>query len=273
MVGMATLDERDTEVIEKLERAGLYDSEADDAQDRLALLRFNIEEGLTVDELVEAAQLGRLEYVAGDAYIRPAGQPMTVEEVAARADVPVDDVLRMWRSAGLVEPVSELAARHQIQAAILRLFSDPTTRESVTKSLAVGFADLVGFTAWTAKSDTHALAALVEEFEVRARDTVSGHGGRVVKMIGDEVMFVIGDAASACDVAAGLVAWNGDYYGPVVNLASRLVSTAEPNSVLVDEAVRSGAGEQRFHEGGRRRLKGFDAAVQTYVLTGVPTAP
>lgn len=372
MVGMATLDEQEAKLIEKLERADLYDRQADDAADRLALLRYNLEQGVTVDELVEAAQLGRLEYVAGDAYIRPAGRSMTAEEVAARAEVPVDDVLLMWRSAGLVEPAGGAAAmgeadvavvevfrdvqaffgrslamqllrtmaaalantaeaevstftttvgaeivrsgtpvdlaranvamtqllprvaqvldvlhRHQIEAAILRLFSDPTTRESVTKSLAVGFADLVGFTAWTARSDAHALAALVEEFEVRARDTVSGHGGRVVKMIGDEVMFVTGDAATACEVAAGLVAeaahlaelprvrvglacgdvltLNGDYYGPVVNLASRLVAAAEPGAVLVDKAVRRSA-RHEFRPASLRQLKGFDAPVETYRL-------
>jgi adenylate cyclase len=84
----------------------------------------------------------------------------------------------------------------------------------------------------------------------------------VVKTIGDEVMFVAGDAASAARIAlrltersavdellpearAGLaggtvLAQEGDYYGPVVNLASRLVELARPGSVLVSTDLHAG---------------------------------
>lgn len=71
-------------------------------------------------------------------------------------------------------------------------------------------------------------------------DTVTGAGGRVVKLIGDEVMFVHADAGAACGIAkeliehsghhvrvgvghGSMVAMHGDFYGAVVNLAARLV--------------------------------------------------
>jgi class 3 adenylate cyclase len=77
----------------------------------------------------------------------------------------------------------------------------------------------------------------------------------------------------------------GDYYGPEVNLASRLVDTAVPGEVLVDrsvlEAVRAvdpdaGAGgvgqsvgcpsKLDFEPGGRRVLKGFAQPVTVWTL-------
>ena len=125
--------------------------------------------------------------------------------------------------------------------------------------LVVGFADLVGFTALSQQLSEAALADVVSRFEELAYDTVAGGGGRVVKMIGDEVMFVTSDPAAAAeigltiseasaddehlsDVRVGLacgavLALEGDYYGPVVNLASRVVNIARPGSVLVSADV------------------------------------
>ena len=125
--------------------------------------------------------------------------------------------------------------------------------------LAVGFADLVGFTALSQQLSEAALADVVSRFESLAYDTVAAGGGRVVKMIGDEVMFVTPDTVAAArialslsdayggdvrlsDVRVGLacgpvLAREGDYYGPVVNLASRIVNIARPGSVLVSAEV------------------------------------
>ncbi len=123
----------------------------------------------------------------------------------------------------------------------------------------VGFADMVGFTAQTQQLRDEELADVVSRFETTAYDVVSRHGGRVVKMIGDEVMFTIDGAAAGAelalhladafreddalsDVRVGLAAGSvlereGDVYGPVVNLASRIVSIAYPASVVVDQSI------------------------------------
>jgi adenylate cyclase len=102
-----------------------------------------------------------------------------------------------------------------------------------------------------------------------------------VKLVGDEVMFVTRDPAAACDIALTLVerfaadpsvtprggvaygellVRNGDYYGPVVNLASRVAQIAVPNEMLVTTGVATAAGGAtlRFTPAGRRMLKGFE---------------
>lgn len=125
----------------------------------------------------------------------------------------------------------------------------------------VGFADLVGFTALSQQLTTHDLAAVVDRFEAIAYDTVGAAGGRVVKMIGDEVMFSVADEVTAVnlaldlaetfgadeelsDIRVGLAAGpvlqrEADLYGPVVNRASRIVGLAYPGTVVCDEVVAS----------------------------------
>ena len=76
--------------------------------------------------------------------------------------------------------------------------------------LCVGFADQVGYTRLSQSLDERQLASLVEQFETVASDAVVAHGGRVVKMIGDEVMFA---AAPAAAIEIGLTladAFGGD---------------------------------------------------------------
>jgi adenylate cyclase len=123
---------------------------------------------------------------------------------------------------------------------------------------AVGFADMVSFTRRTAHLDPHDLAAFVQQFETRARDVVTTAGGRVVKTIGDAVLFVADDVATGAEIALGLAeafgsdggtpvrvscVWGrvlsrfGDVFGPSVNLAARLTDEAAPASVLLDPAT------------------------------------
>lgn len=81
-------------------------------------------------------------------------------------------------------------------------------------------------------------------------------------MIGDEVMFVIDDPGRGVELALALaeayaddellsdvrvglacgpvLAKDGDFYGPTVNLASRIVNVARPGSVLASGRVRRG---------------------------------
>ncbi len=121
--------------------------------------------------------------------------------------------------------------------------------------MCVGFADLVGFTAQTQQLDSSSLAGVVDRFEAIAYDVVASNGGRVVKTIGDEVMFVADDAVIGCrtaldlarryredealsDVRVGMafgpvLERDGDVYGHTVNLASRIVNVAYPGSVVV----------------------------------------
>jgi len=150
--------------------------------------------------------------------------------------------------------------------------------------LAVGFVDLVGFTPYSLHTSPTSLLEVIGEFEGRAFEVATAHGGRIVKHIGDEVMFVAPDAGAGCAIARDITASSGtgieprggvcfgdvitrhgDYYGPVVNLASRLADLAVPGEVLVDaDTARSAADAFGFREAGRRQLKGFDELVDVH---------
>jgi adenylate cyclase len=131
--------------------------------------------------------------------------------------------------------------------------------EAIDGACAVGFADLSGFTKLSQRMSVERLTTLIDEFEEIAFDVVSAHGGRAVKLIGDEVMFVadtlsvavdIGLDISArlqaiddmptihCGVAYGpAVSIGGDVFGPAANLAARLTSIARPGMIVITRAA------------------------------------
>jgi adenylate cyclase len=158
-----------------------------------------------------------------------------------------------------------------------------------TKELAVGFVDLVGSTALALQLPTRELGIALGEFESRAADTITDLGGRLVKLIGDEVMFVAGDPGVAAEIAldltdafaahpvlpqvrAGLafgqvVSRDGDYFGPVVNLAARTVKAATPGRVAVTGEFRQAlSGSYRLSRLGPQVLKGFDQGMELFEL-------
>jgi len=127
--------------------------------------------------------------------------------------------------------------------------------------LVVGFADLVGFTALAQQVTDAELAEVVDQFERLAYDVVVAGGGRVVKMIGDEVMFLVDDPAAAAEIALGMadashdaaelsdvrvgmalgpvIEREGDAFGATVNLASRATGIAYPGTVVVSPELRA----------------------------------
>jgi adenylate cyclase len=174
----------------------------------------------------------------------------------------------------------DYALRLQLRASARRKLTVSDPDAIGAEELAVGFVDLVGYTALSQELEPEQLAALVARFEELAHDTVAEHAGRVVKTIGDEVMFVTEEIANAARIAlrltersavdellpearAGLaagtlLAQEGDYYGPVVNLASRLVGLARPGTVLASAEVRDALAEDRsfvWHRLRSRRIR------------------
>ncbi|NAS20515.1 adenylate/guanylate cyclase domain-containing protein [Herbidospora sp. NEAU-GS84] len=139
-------------------------------------------------------------------------------------------------------------------------------QETASTRLAVGFADLVGFTRLSRQISETELARLVERFESRSADIVASSGGRMIKTLGDSVLWVSDTAAHAADIALSLVGAHarvkgmpqlrvglaigpvigrmGDVFGTTVNLASRLTSLAPAGGVLADPAI---AGELEDH--------------------------
>jgi adenylate cyclase len=74
-----------------------------------------------------------------------------------------------------------------------------------TVPLAIGFVDLSGFTERSSTLSPRELRDLVVDFEMRASGIVGDHDGRVIKLIGDEVMFSAIDAEALCSIALALI--------------------------------------------------------------------
>ncbi|MEV4745240.1 adenylate/guanylate cyclase domain-containing protein [Streptosporangium sp. NPDC049248] len=181
--------------------------------------------------------------------------------------------------------------RAQLAAAGTRLLTITDITDEIVPTrltLAVGFADLVAFTRVARELDERGLAELVEGFEARASDVVAEHGGRLVKTLGDEVLFTAVDPRTVAMIALDLVgviqrygldvriglAYGpvlpimGDVFGTTVNLAARLTAIARPGTVVVDselaEALEGAPGVEvgRIR---RRPARGL-GVVQPYVL-------
>jgi adenylate cyclase len=147
--------------------------------------------------------------------------------------------------------------RRHLLAAIVQTVASADGRGGDGETAAVGFADLVDFTALSQRLSEGELVELVDRFERIAYQHIPDRGGRVIKMLGDEVMFSHPEPRGAADAALAIVAacraddllpdvrigiaigpmlaWEGDLYGSTVNLASRLVGIAHPGTVLVSE--------------------------------------
>ena len=177
--------------------------------------------------------------------------------------------------------------RHHLSSA--RTHFEGVIRDtSETVVCGIGFADLSGFTALTQQLTPAELSSLLDEFNTTVSKVVHSDGGRVVKFIGDEVMWVSSTpellAKAAVDlvdhpkareaqmqVRAGLgygtvLAVGGDYFGNTVNLAARLVAAAEPGQILATSAVRDELPEWPAVVQEPLTLKGFESPVIAYDL-------
>lgn len=362
------------------QRAGLYDPNAENAADRLALLEFLAANDVTLQDMIEAEANGILLMAAADQVIMP-GERISLREIAHRAGMSEEEAQLAWRVVGIGGPVDpdeprfvdgdvptfanfhsacELFGTEPIlqwarlagsfmarlaEAGWALFMSDlerPLTEAGATEPelarafvagsvasagvpgtlgtfyrhhweaathrfraaragvvgfdsirLAVGFVDLVGFTPLAQALPTSEFDRRIADFEARAYDVATSREGRIVKLIGDEVMFTALDAPGACEIAltlfetlgehgavtprgglaiGELITRAGDYYGPVVNLASRIGDQAVPDEILVstdvrDEVVKADVGGFRFDPAGRRMLKGFDEPVEVFSLT------
>lgn len=157
---------------------------------------------------------------------------------------------------------------------------------------AVGFADVVGWTQVVQSLDEPELAALVRRFGNVAGDAVADHGARIIKTVGDEVMFSARTAADASRIALRLitafaedplvpgvrvgfsygpvVARLGDLFGTTVNLAARISRLADAGDVLTDAATAgllTGTPGLRLRTLGARQVRGVGAVALVSVET------
>jgi adenylate cyclase len=151
--------------------------------------------------------------------------------------------------------------RRHLSAAVKRTVLSSAGDPEVSR--AVGFADLAAFSRLTEELDEFDLAEIVTRFETLSFDTVAEFGGRVVKLIGDEIMFVAPEAAAAATIGVNLVErcesddvlpsvhvgiaygpvldLQGDVFGSTVNLASRVTGFARPATVVASRGLKEAA--------------------------------
>ena len=147
--------------------------------------------------------------------------------------------------------------RRHLAAAVARVEALGANEEDLhTAHVTVGFVDIVGFTALSNQTGQARIGEIVELFESRCADAVAAKRGRVIKSIGDSVLFVNDDPIRAYDTAEGIinvvgrdprmpdvrvglasgsvVMRLGDVFGPPVNMAARMTTVARRNRIIVD---------------------------------------
>jgi adenylate cyclase len=159
-----------------------------------------------------------------------------------------------------IEPLLVYVWRRHLTNAIARMLADadPAVHSDPSAPIrVVGFADLVSFTSFVRRMSERQLARVVQRFELLASDVITEHGGRVIKTVGDEVLFVHTDAAAASAIALDLVdamaedellppvrvglahgrvvSRLGDVFGMTVNKASRITAVTPSGHVFVDD--------------------------------------
>ena len=149
--------------------------------------------------------------------------------------------------------------RRHLVAAGSGTWSADEEATTTRRDLVIGFADLVGYTAFTSAVSPSRLASLIMRLEDAVSDLAADHESRVVKLIGDGAMFASENPQASCELALRLidrfaddpdvpplrvaldagpvVAVHGDYFGEVVNTAARLLAVAQPSEIVVSERL------------------------------------
>jgi adenylate cyclase len=208
-------------------------------------------------------------------------QTRLLSDVALGSDDPVAQVTDLAAEVlPRVEALQSYVWRRHLASAGARLMASDAAG-SDTSRLAVVFVDIVGFTSRSKELTEAELVEWIEYFEAECSGLVVDHGGRVIKNIGDEVLFVAEDVAAAADAVLTMTARGsdpedafpevrggiaygdvvsrlGDVLGPIVNIAARLTSIARPGSVLIDRGVHDAlTGDTEDHQHQDREHAGF----------------
>ncbi|NMO00269.1 adenylate/guanylate cyclase domain-containing protein [Gordonia sp. TBRC 11910] len=239
--------------------------------------------GLLEKELFAAARvLGRHLWAVADAVEVLVELRLSV--VGDNSDVAVRMAAEVRRLAVLQSNIVEHLMATRLEASTLATDHGAGPRHE----LAVGFADLVGFTRLGELTEPTVLAELAEQLDRLTTETVEAPV-RFVKTVGDAVMVISPDAEAIADMFRRLfaaaadeglpplhagIAWGpalpraGDWIGRTVNLAARVSAVATRGTILVDQDMHERLDATRFpqEEAGTFDLKGYDGARQLYRL-------
>lgn len=249
-----------------------------------------------VSRLIGIVDSGAIPFDIAVELTRAVGQTMArladweVSTLAHRIEeVSEDGTSRINTAISMVEavnpPFEELiryAWRRHLAASVGRLEALGANDEDLhAVQVTVGFADIVNFTGLSNEMSQERLGDVVDKFESRAADVVAGQRGRIIKSLGDAVLFVNEDPVRALRTAEGIiqvvgrdprlpdvrlglatgsvVTRLGDVFGPAVNLASRLTAVARRNRVIIDKATADLLPPEHFatQELPERPIRGF----------------
>jgi len=260
--------------IEVSERAGISSARAERMWHALGFATVPDDEIAFTDGDVEALRL--VAALEDDGFVDPA-----VESSLARKLGQTQSRLASWQSTMFLELLDRsklsgedategvallLPAMERLQTYVWRRHLAAAAGRAMAGSdelargvRVVGFADIVSYTRLTRRLTETELGRLIERFEGLAADVIALNGGRVIKSIGDEVLFVTDTAAQGAAVALALqdavtgaedlpelriglsygtiLIRLGDVYGETVNLAARLTSECKPGRVLADREL------------------------------------
>jgi adenylate cyclase len=188
----------------------------------------------------------------------------------------------------LLEQTLKLHLRQMLAGEVARTAERRDGSLPGAREIGVGFADLVGFTRLGENVPPEELGDVASRMEDLASD-VLGPPVRLVKTIGDAVMFVSEDPVALLSCAVDLsraadtqgedfpqlrvgaaagqaITRGGDWFGRPVNLASRITGIARPGSVVVSEPLKDAVpGEEfRFSFIGSRKLKGVPGSTALF---------
>lgn len=231
---------------------------------------------------VIGAALAKIADATSAAFVVHVGAALGGESAMARARANVETTALV---PGLVQAMDVLLRQHMVAA---RRPANSGSADGWTRPLTIGFVDLVGSTALAQELTVRELNRALAAFEATATELVQGGGGRLVKLIGDEAMYAFADPHAACEVTLRLLeeiprhdlppvrgglasgevlSRDGDHYGPVVNLAARLVKLARPGTALVTRELAEGLAPAYLAvEIPARRLRGFEGRQRLYAL-------
>jgi adenylate cyclase len=265
----------------------LTEHDRDTAEDAAALA----EAGFPVEDTLEVTRvLGRgmvryaesLRVLFAQTFLEPGDSEL---DLARRLESAAGELLPL--SSRMLDHVFLLHMRQLLRNDVIGIAERTSGKVSDTTETAIAFADLVGFTELGETVDVEELGGLAGRLSKLASEVVEPPV-RVVKQIGDAVMFVSPDARAAVATCLELleraeaeksfpplragVAYGpavnrwGDWFGSTVNVASRLTGRARPGAVLVSEPVKEQAGEDAFawSAAGEKKLKGIDRPLATY---------
>lgn len=256
------------------------------------LLRFALEAGVPIEALVT------LDRTIGTAMASIVGATQDMvrdllgDTPAAERDLAAAELVQTLLPAldrVLVRTFREHGRQLLAQEAVAQALLDDGAAEPQARTVAVGFADLVGFTALGQREGAAQLARVAGELERLALDALAP-GASLVKVLGDGVLLVAEQPAALLATATRLrdavrgdgklpelrvglalgpaLPRAGDWYGPAVNLASRLTALAPVGGVVADPTFAAATPDAPWTAAGRREVRGLEGPVALQRLDG-----